>query len=298
MSNLEFFNRIASLSVVSAENYTSPQGPTQTPSRSILTIKGLHISFEIEKVETVGGNKAKVMVSNLSLASQKKIKANANMLLVLQVGYKDGNGLETILVGTIVDVSHDNSKPDSTTTIEVEDGNGYTKKSRVKVSFGKGAKAISPINSALDSFGVPKKVSAVVTRLLDKTLPTGYSFSGYASDLIDEICDDNNLTWSIQNNEFKIYPKTGTDENAPIKSVLINSPIHKVKKSQNASALDKDFTGWTIDALLMPKVLPGGTITVESKEITPAVTLKVRKVRHTGDTHGDAWMTTIDGELI
>jgi hypothetical protein len=281
-----FFNRIAVLNI--GESNTSG-----------FSISGLRINFEILKTATSESNTCKVIINNLSKNTQNKIRADSKLLLELKVGYTEGSPIETIFVGDIVNVNHSNASPEIETTIEIADGARAIKTSLFSESFAKGSTLRQVIEKAVKKFGLPEKTRLSLLDIPNVSFLSGYAFEGYTADLLDQLCLDNGLQWSVQNNELKIYLKNATDKSKIVKTILIGSPKHVVaKETKSSSDTAKNFTGWEFKTLLLPQAEPGGSILLSSKDVFPEVELKVVEVKHTGDTHGEDWTTSIKGEVL
>jgi hypothetical protein len=283
--NSEFFNRNAVVLI----------GKALQPG---IKITGLRVAFDIKKTSTPESNTCKVTINNLSKPTQNKIKADGDLLVELKVGYGDENSVETIFIGDITNVNHDNTKPGCITTIDVEDGSKALKSKKISCTLTAGATLRQAIEKATKELGLPEKTRLALVDIPNVILPTGYAYEGHVSGMLDELCLDNGLEWSVQNNETKIYTKNGTDNSKIVKTVLVGSPRHILKKSkQNSPSDTANFVGWEFDTLLLPQAEPGGSILLSSVDIFPEVDLKVKEVTHRGDTHGDDWTSTIKGEV-
>lgn len=279
-----FFNRKAELIVAKA-------------GQSGIKIAGLRIAFDIKKTGTSESNTCKITVNNLTKNTQNQIKADGDLLAELKVGYEEGS-TGTIFIGDIINVNHNNTKPGSITTIEVEDGAKALKSKKISCSFKAGSTVRQVLEKAVKELGLPEKTRMALVNIPNVVLPSGYAFEGHVAEMMDELCLDNGLEWSVQNNEMKMYTKTGTDDNTIYKTVLIGSPRHILQKSKKHTLSDvENFVGWEFDTLLLPQAEPGGKIVLSSVDISPAIDLKIKEVSHNGDTHGDNWTTTIKGEV-
>jgi hypothetical protein len=283
--SFNFFNRNAELII----------GKSKQPG---IKVAGLRITFDINKTRTSESNTCKITVDNLTKTTQNQIKADGDLMVELKVGYGDAPLLETIFVGDIVNVTHDNTKPGFVTTIEVEDGAKALRSKRLSCSLAPNATLRQALEKAVKELGLPEKTRMALVNIPNVIFPSGYAFEGHVSGMLDELCLDNGLEWSVQNNETKIYTKTGTDRSKIVHTVLIGSPRHILKKSkQNSPSDTENFVGWEFDTLLLPQAEPGGSILLSSIDVFPEIDLKVVDVVHKGDTHGNDWFTTIKGEV-
>ena len=278
----QFFNRTARLLI---GKQTAPGGlpvgiEIKTP---------LRITFELTKTEFSIMNEGKITVDNLSPTTKNAIREG--MWLVLEAGYVDAGGLQTIFHGEIVNVSHNEKKPEMLTTITVQDGHTAIKQSTVSLSFKKGANVSNIIKAAMAGLKLPVNSTFSYVQLPTTQLRTSFAFVGPAATLLDILCADHGLLWSVQNGSIKIYNVGKTDNLPPLKTVLIGSP-RRLFKNQLSESLN-DFNGYEIDCLLAPNAEPGNGLTLQSKEITKPVNLQIVEVNHKGDFYGDHWMTTI-----
>lgn len=262
-----------------------------------ILIDGLRVAFEITKTSTSESNTCNVTVSNLSDNSQALLKADEGVLVELAVGYNEAGNTEVIFVGDITNVYTNNTKPDVTTVITLEDGYGAIKAKRFSNSYKSGTKLDQIIKDLAKAMGLPEKTRLSLVNIPSVTFNAGYAFEGYVADAMDRLCGDNGLEWSVQNNELKITTKAGTDNSATLSTTLIGSPkrVHTKPKGDSTA---EEFIGWEMETLLAAKAEPGGAIWLESVKVSPAVKLKIVEVRHVGDTHGDRWTSMIKAKEL
>ena len=255
-------------------------------------ISGLRIAFSIVKTITSESNSCIITVNNLTKATRAIIKSDTGVLVELSVGYEELGNLEVIFIGDIINVDHDETKPDITTVITLEDGFGAIKQKRVSLSYKSGSSLRQIITDASKALLIPEKTRLADVLIPDITFQSGFAFEGYAADLLDRLCGDYSLEWSVQNNEFKITTKSSTDNSGSLFTSLIGSP-KRIHKKPRGDSTEEEFKGWEIRTLLLPGAEPGGSIWLESKEVSPAARLKVVEIKHSGDTHGADWTSTI-----
>ena len=298
MSDNTFFNRVCKLTV----------GPA-APSGSVDLNFGLsfenpmRITFDIKKTSFSVANQATITINNLSDKSRRFItKAWSNNIPVvaqLEAGYKEYLGLQLIFIGEIVDVSHNVTKPEIITTITAQDGHSAIKTKRISASWKDSTPIISIIQDAVKKMGLPINSVYDYSQIAPTLTTVGsYSFCGNASDLIDKICNDNGLQWSVQNGKIKIFNDGKTDGNPSLEAEIIGSPRRLYKNYINISL--NDFSGYEFDALLMPKCEPGSSVKITSNELSGGIgkppiywTGAAMEVEHKGDLYGEHWMTTV-----
>lgn len=262
-------------------------------------ITGLRIQFTITKDLQGFPNLAEISIFNLSEDTRSKIQTEFENL-VLKAGYEEN--LKTIFVGDLRNVTKTRMGPDIITTIFAADGNKDFSEGFYNKSFTDGSKITDIVNDVIGEF---KEVSKGVVQGVSETAQKvfGGTFSGDSSEVLDQLGDENNFDWSIQNGKVDVIAHDSfVDEQTLINSQtgMINSPIITE-------------IGIDVKTLLNPSVLPGRLIKVES--VTPNFNLgnlnfrdinktlgegvyKVIKIIHNGDTHSNNWDSTITGSQI
>jgi hypothetical protein len=278
----KFYNRVANLLIGTSRG-------TGALSIMLKVSTPLRITFEITKTEMSVANDATITVNNLRPESRKMIREG--MLAILEAGYQDAGGPQTIFHGTIVGASPNLTKPENILTLHVQDGHTALKTARVSLSYRSGTALQQVIKDALRGLGLPLNASFNYTQLPSTILDGPFSYTGNAAVLLDMLCGDNGLQWSVQNGSVKIYNETRTDNLPPQSSVLIGSPRRLFRDMKSVSL--ENYSGYEFDALLMPKVEPGSAVTIQSADMPKPITLKAAEVKHTGDSYGDKWQTTV-----
>jgi hypothetical protein len=280
-----FFDRVARLTL-GIPNMTG--GITggigiQTPAR---------IVFELTKTPNSIANIGTITVNNLDKHTRESIHASKSgdpFIAVLEAGYTDAGGPQLLFYGDVVDVSHNIEKPEVVTTITVMDGYNVIKEKKISVSYKKGTPISKVIKDCVQHLGLPVNVSFKYILLPQQNSEHTLSFTGNAATWLDRLCDDHGLQWSVQDGSIKVCSVTQTDNVPPMSSVLIGSPKRLFKNMASQSPLE--FNGYEFNCLLAPKMGIYSRVTIQSGEIPTPVTLKVMEIKHSGDTHGDAWKT-------
>lgn len=269
-----------------------------TASGETLQIKDLRISFSIEKSiysETKSTNLSKLTIYNLSKPTRNAI-TEIDDLCIVQVGYKE-QGLTTIFAGDIKEVSHNTTPPDITTILNLGDGYTTTRESYSNVSF----KEDTNIKTVLQKIVGDLKLSTKnfdFNEIKDFVFKGGFQASAPTRDVLNDLSKTGDFEWSIQNDRLKITSKNVTTGDAIVfltpKSGLIDTPerITFIEDGQNQKK------GWKLRTLLMPTILPGDFVAVQSKEIERKTAFRVVDIRHDGDTHGPDWTSTIRVQIV
>jgi hypothetical protein len=293
------FNRVAEVCI----------GQQRTPS--VLSLKGLRITFEVKKTKTIMPNTAKIEIYNLSEASRNQIK-DSQAYVLIRAGYEAANGLEDVYSGTILRVTHQRRPPDVITTIEAQDGIVSLNK-RVSLGYPAGTSATRVLNDLIAQMGTSRKESSVSVQ--DKQLAGGFSTVGTAHDAMDRITRFLGLEWSIQDGAVKIVKIGGADSAGIVylspENGLLESPMKvanvmpsvdmysyqgKMMPMVGASgSISFMAPGWKVKALLRPSVEPKSKISVDSIAMPKNSLFMVETVHHQGDTTDTGpWESSFD----
>ena len=282
--NQAFFNLVAKLTI----GKPSTSGALNV---GLAISTPLRITFELQKTEFSIANMGTVTINNLSTQTRNSIRQDRGLVAILEAGYVDAGGPQLTFYGDIVDVQHDLKKPEILTTLTLMDGHNAIKEKKISVSYKKGTPISQIIKECTKSLGLPMNAAFNYVQLPVSNLDSTYAFSGIAESWLVWLCDDNGLQWSVQNGSIKICNFTQTDNLPPLSSILIGSP-RRLFKNMISQSLE-DFSGYEFDCLLLPKAEPYGRVTLKSNDIPKPINLKVAEVKHSGDTHGDKWQSTL-----
>jgi hypothetical protein len=197
---------------------------------------------------------------------------------ILKVGYK-GQQLVTILSGEVISVSTRKQGTEKVTQILI--GSGYVALNHDTIeTLQKEMKGIS--KGVFSGFNI------------NNTVLYGYSMSGTARQVLDNICASYNLAYTIDNNTLNVFDKNGSrDENytlAPLineTSGLIDLPYEtRVDVGKAKKSLDNKG-GVHFQCLLNPSLIPGSIVRIESKTINGWYILS--DIRHYGGNRENDW---------
>ena len=261
-----------------------------------LEIKELRIAFEITKDILGFPNLARIDIYNLNDTSRGKVKDEFTKI-TFNVGYQ--NGVKQIFLGDIRNVVHARQGVDFITTIYAADGDRDFRESFTNVTFSEGATVKQIVQEVSKSF------SEVTTGILDGLESTkdkllGTTLSGDSSTILNQLGEDYDFDWSIQDNRLETINKDEAFDDVTVVSSqtgMIGSP--------SITELGAD-----VKMLLNPRILPNRQIQIQSA--TPEYELgnlffrgikrtlgegfyKVQKVVHTGDTESNDFFTTVTG---
>lgn len=258
-----------------------------------LTTEALHVIFHVTKTLEKEPNTMNLQVYNLSDGSRSLLDAKG-MKIVLEAGYKNrdlGTDTRAIIfsgLSRLCDQVHEG--PDWITKIQCGDGESLFQTTRAVKSFAAGAQFSSAIRFAADQLKV--NLGNLNDALNDgglpfKTFEHGLAVNGSAIDVFDTLMQTAGYSWSIQQGALQLIKKGDQlVEEAVVLSKdtgLIGSPEHTPPhKTKKPSFL-------TAKSLLNPKIRPGCTVRMDSVQVKGDFI--VQKVVHSGDTHGNDWVS-------
>jgi hypothetical protein len=289
------FDRIAVLKIFQRQAVTTGPSPsllnvdpigTAFPSKLSNGDPGFRIKFHIEKVTgpVPVPNPSVIHIYNLGKTS-RAIVSKLNNLLVLEAGY--GTSPQTIFSGNVSYAVTKKEGPDYVTEIHAADGLFAFQNSLINTSFSQStptASVLTTLISALNSAGIKTGISTgVPTSMYNK----GVVLSGRVVDLLKDVCEKNDLSWTIEDGAVNIVPYGG----ALTKPVVILSPSTGLIGIPELREVDSTGKGSLVSfkCLLNPQLGTFQLITILSKFINGIYT--TAKIIHSGDTFGLEWYT-------
>lgn len=240
----------------------------------------LRVVFDIKKTITSEPNKGKILIYNLTKASQT-LTERTGLYVKLMGGY--GLKLETIFQGDVARALSRKDGGNVITEFEVGDGEKVYQETTINKSFAPGISLESALKSTAASFGIP--ISTIEGVQPDQFV-NGLTVSGQSKDVMDTLTKKQDLQWSIQNGALQVTKSNGEVEGRMIvlraDSGLIGSPKKKDK-------------GVEFTSLLQPKIQPGTTIRLDSKFLKGDFIAKT--VNHKGDSVEGDWFTIVEADL-
>lgn len=259
-------------------------------------IEGLRVAFEIEKTNKKSANNAKVMIYNLNESNKSILKTKENLSLTLEVGY-GLNNVDLLFTGDIVRSSTQRSGADFISTIEVDDGDQALTTATLDKSYVAGTKEKTIIQDALQSMkDAGQVIIGSINSIKDDVAQNGFSASGLAANVIDQITKKQGLEFSIQDNETQIL---GEDEDTGEEAIVL-TPSTGLIGSPRIGLIGKEATkidGIEFKALIQTtRFKPGRIAQINSREVDGF--FKILKSKFTGDTHAPAWFVTCEAQTI
>lgn len=255
------------------------------------------ISFTIKKTGTSDKNTCQLQIYNLSTETRNQLN-EVNALVTIGAGYDES---ETIFVGNVYYTDVKKNYPDIIFVMELKDGDDPLEFTRDSISFKEGISIKQIISSIQNKFKIAIKTDIKELIFDNKTYNSGLCFTGKLKNLLDSICKDAGLNWSVQNNQLKFYNDKSLDYSINIiinkDTGMIGSPEHiKITKGEKTDKTEID--GWRVISLLQPKAEPGGIITLSSEEVGNSKQFKIDTIEHTADNFDNDFQTTIEAVAI
>ena len=259
-------------------------------------IEGLRVTFDITKTNKKAANNAKIMIYNLNESNKSLLKTKEDLSLTLEIGYGINN-IDLLFTGDIVRSSTGRSGPDFISTIEVDDGDQALTTATIDKSYVAGTNLKTVINDSLQSMkDAGQIVIGSINSIKDDIAQNGFTASGLASSVIDQITKKQGLEFSVQDNETQIL---GVDEDTGEEAIVL-TPTTGLIGSPRIGLIGKEATktdGIEFKALIQTtRFKPGRVAQIKSREVDGF--FKILKSKFTGDTHAPAWFVTCEAKTI
>jgi len=271
-----------------------------------LAINGLRIDFTIIKTAGRVPNTALVKIYNLSPDHENQIRKEFDEVLV-NAGYEGAAVL--MFRGTIRHVFRYREGNDRITEIDAADGEKDFRNAIVNFTLAAGSSTQQLLDQVVGKMVSKKGFVA----LKDKRRVRGRVVSGMARDVLDQIADDSDAAWSIQDGVLEIVP---VDSTLPTEAIVLASDTGLL------GAPEINDKGIKATCLLNPRIRVGGKVWLDNNAVKarikkeletkpgarrvkvkkhrgelarldPDGVYKVVKLEHEGETHGNEWSTTV-----
>lgn len=259
-------------------------------------IEGLRVAFDITKTNKKSANNAKIMIYNLNESNKSILKTKEDLSLTLEIGYGINN-IDLLFTGDIVRSSTQRSGPDFISTIEVDDGDQALTTATLDKSYVAGTNMKTVVNDALQSMkDAGQVIIGTVNNIKDDIAQNGFSASGLAANVIEQITKKQGLEFSVQDNETQIL---GEDEDTGEEAIVL-TPSTGLIGSPRIGLIGKEaakIDGIEFKALIQTtRFKPGRVAQIKSREVDGF--FKILKSKFTGDTHAPAWFVTCEAQTI
>jgi hypothetical protein len=245
-------------------------------------ITGLDIAFEIEKDESPEPNPCHVEIFNLSAEYRSILSKYQRVPVLLKAGYKDSVGV--IFNGDMLRCSHIKEGPTWKTILASGDGVLAIQTKRINKTFSKGTPVKTVIQDLAKQMGLSSNSAFNQLDEMNRLLSKPYMVSGNPMAEVTRLLSGQGIKASVQNKTLQIR--------------RVKEPLQKEALSLNSgsgliASPEMGARGeMTVRSLLMPDLLPGRKIHIESSLFNGFAAVKV--VRFFGATFGDAWETEME----
>jgi hypothetical protein len=263
-----------------------------------LIIEKLRIAFSIFKSESFSTNTANIRIYNLGADKRNQI-AQIGDQVRLEAGYREDGGPQLIFLGQTTQTSHLFAQPEIITVLDCGDGDKTLNNTTISVSFGPDTPARTAIQSIASQMGLIITEFAPTENLV---YTHGYSDSGLARDILQNVADYLDLQPTVQNGNLLLLDKAAGSLKPPVEinanTGMIGIPERYTDKKQYLyRSLPPDSTpkpGWKVRTLLRPDILPGDRIRLRSTRANVNGDFIVVTARHEGDNYGPNFETTFE----
>lgn len=267
-------------------------GTTEIDARAGVGLNSLRIAFAVQRDEKRTPNAVEVRVWNLSEGNRKAIASRQSVPISLEAGYVDDVG--QLFLGDLRTARTSREGPDLITCVSGGDGEAAIRSARINRTFRAGTpvkevlKALAgQLNIAAGNLGTIGSVSYADG---SSTLQRAQTMSGLIYDELEDLCRSCGLRWSVQDSALQL--RRGDEPVGDRKGPLLRADSGLIGEPQVETDRVKG-TLVTCAALLLPDVIPGVAVRVESEAFSG--NLVVTQTEHRGDTHGGDWFVTFTG---
>lgn len=255
--------------------------------REVVTIRNLRIAFRAEKSLKSEPNKAEVTIYNLNSDSRAALQ-DTRIAVSLAAGY-DGS-FAKVLQGDLRFAQSTLQRTDWLTKLEIADGDRAFRHARVSRSYPAGTKYRQLVKDAAAQMQLALPPNLNSLDELDQEFASGVALTGRASDELTRALRKFDIEWSIQNGALQVVRTSQASRDSAI-VVSESSGMIGVPEFGTPDKAGKK-PNLTVQKLLDPQIFPGAKIELKARSINGF--FKTVRVEHTGDTHGEQWLTTLE----
>lgn len=247
---------------------------------------GLHICFNVQKVDVSSANTCKITLWNFNRAHLAALNEK-DCVVTLKAGY--GSSMPLIFIGNITRIETVLDGADIMTEIEAIDGRVELRDTYVSLSYKGTISTKTVMQDVAGQMGVPVTFSY---NAVFSDYPNGFSFIGAGKSALDKVCAPTGLIWEIQNGILQIKRKNDTMSREVFllspDSGLIGVPKKLTEGAENDTDVPKN--GWEVVYFLNGAISVGDYVKIESKTVTGYY--RVHTVEHDGDNLEGDWLST------
>lgn len=256
-----------------------------------IEITKLRVQFKVEKTLDKEPNTCELQISNLAEGTRANL-CKKPLIVRVDAGHEEDGGARHLFAG---DLRYGWSKQDGTdwvTTLQLADGSRAFQHARVNRSYKAGTSVLTAVRDAARSMGLDLPKDVLVSDDLQRAFASGVQLYGSSADELTRLLAPFGYGWSIQNGRLSVLK----DDEVNTNRALVISQDTGLLGSPEFGAPEKDGKPptLTIRTLLYPQLTPGGMLSVQSKSVNGI--FRAERVTHTGDSHGDDWVTEVEAK--
>lgn len=244
-------------------------------------ISGLHMAFEIEKDLKPEPNPCHIEIYNLGANNREILSKYKGVPVLLKAGYE--GHVSVIYDGDFVRCTHIREGPTWRTILTNGDGINAIQSTRIDKSFAKGTPVKTVIKEIAHQLKIPSGDALKQLETITEIINRGFTVSGSPMDELCRILRAYDYGASVQNNSLQIL-KLGESLEKEVIKLSSNSGL---KGSPEIGTNNKI----QVNSVLMPQLLPGHNIHIESAVFNAFV--KVESLHFKGANFGDSWDTEL-----
>jgi hypothetical protein len=266
-----------------AKTWSSDSMQSVAPDIPPTLVTGVRISFDVSRDAASEPSQGSVKLHNLSASSRAWLQAEG-LQVRLEAGY--GETLRTLFVADIADVWHAKQGVDWISTLESGDGEASYRAARIAFSGAPGISRRRVFDELARALGVP---TGYVASIADTSYRTGVTLAGPVRQYLDELCEELDLRWSIQDGALQVVEAAG----ATTEQALVVSAESGLIGRSTLRRADDGKAGVAFKVRLNGLLIPGRAVVLDDADNTG--TYVVEKVVHKGDSgNGGDYVTEVE----
>lgn len=277
--------------------------PTTTSLQDTIVIENMRVKFSTEKHLGKHPNEATITISNLSEATRKALQVKP-LVVTLECSYGDGE-YAVVFKGDIRQAQSEHSHTDWLTKLQLGDGDRAYSNARVSQTFRGATSGKDVLIAAAAAMGlhVPTSV-ADATSMAKNFASNGFSLQGPAHNVISDVLDPQDMSWSIQDGQMQVLTETQViDGNGVVTSTgtvpaivvsqdtgMVGVPDYSVPKTLGKPPILK------VKTLIDARLRPGRLMQLQSEGVHG--NFRIEDVKMVGDTHANEWYAEVQAKAL
>jgi hypothetical protein len=242
-----------------------------------LATDSLDVRFEVKRTLRPVPGTAEIEVYNLTADHRAALHRARRPPVQLAAGYAEGTSL--LFRGDARRIDNTRDGADWVTTITAGDGEHALRTTRAAVAFGADAPVADVLRYLSERMGVgignarAALADASLDRLRD-VFPRGTVLHGPAARELETLLSSAGFEWSVQDGVLQVLPRGGALQRTAVRLTPSTGLVGVPEVGRNRVV--------SVTALLIPDLVPGRLITLESAIVTGVH--RIEKATYAGDT--------------